>query len=355
MPEELAFLGLDELLERGYRLLSSGESRKLLLARALLQKPDFLLVEEPYDSLDQGSRRKLTAFFRDILASGRTRLLFLFSTRTDISDWHSHVAVLEKGELLLQGTREAVLANTALQSLLTFDAGKLPPWPPVLNDEPIPDIIVSLRKGRVSYGESVIFSDLDLQIRRGEHTLVTGPNGSGKSTLLSLISGDHPQSYGNDLQILSCQRGSGESIWELKRRIGIVSPELHRNHRVPGSALAIVLSGFFDSIGLYEDVSSLQLEHARHWLQLIGMAERADNAFRHLSYGEQRLVLIARALVKQPALLLCDEPSQGIDDINRHRFLYFLEHLAGQTQTTIIMASHRSDEQLDIFRHHLAL
>jgi molybdate transport system ATP-binding protein len=215
--------------------------------------------------------------------------------------------------------------------------------------------LVKLRAGHVSYGETLIFQNIDLSVTKGSHTLVTGANGSGKSTLLNLITGDHPQCYGNDLQVFGHQRGSGETIWEIKKHIGLVSPGLHRDHRVPGSALHIVLGGFFDSIGLYADVSLIQIQHAKQWLALVGLTALVNTPFKHLSYGEQRLVLIARALVKQPLLLILDEPTQGLDEVNRHRVMYFLEHLSSQTQTTIIMASHRMDEHLPLFTRHLAL
>lgn len=137
--------------------------------------------------------------------------------------------------------------------------------------------------------------------------------------------------------------------------MGLVSPSLHRDHRAPGSALHTVLSGFYDSIGLYQAPTDLEIKHAKHWLQMVGLEERMQCAFKQLSYGEQRLTLIARALVKQPVLLILDEPTQGLDDVNRHRVMYFLEHLSRQTQTTIILVSHREDEQLPLFTQHLSL
>jgi molybdate transport system ATP-binding protein len=355
VPEKLRFLGLDRLLDRGYRQLSSGESRKALLARALLQEPDLLILDEPFDSLDLQSKAQLALFFQDLLREGRTTLLFLLNTVEDIHPWHTHIAFMEKGALLAQGTREEILADGSVLALLQFDPATLPPWPEPLSQTPPPSPLVVLHHGHVSYGDTVIFRDVELRIDAGDHTLITGANGSGKSTLLGLITGDHPQCYGNDLTLFGQRRGSGESIWELKRRIGIVSPALHRDHRVPGSALEIVLSGFFDSIGLYERVNATQLQHARHWLTLTGLAQVAEVAFKQLSYGEQRLVLIARALVKQPPLLILDEPTQGLDDLNRHRVLYFLDHLSSQTLTTIIMASHRRDEHLPLFLHHVKL
>lgn len=355
LPQALHFLGLEKLLDRSYRLLSSGEARKTLLAQALLQHPDFLILDEPFDSLDLQAKAQLGNFFAELIKEGHTTLLFLLNTIEDLHSWHTHLAVMEKGNLLAQGPRATLLADPALLALLRFDPATLPPWPEPLRHDTPASVLVDLHKGHVSYGDTLIFSGLDLCIKRGQHTLITGPNGSGKSTLLSLITGDHPQCYGNELSVFGQRRGSGETIWELKRRIGIVSPGLHRDHRVPGSALEIVLSGFFDSIGLYEQVTLDQTRHARLWLTLTGLEPVANVPFKQLSYGEQRLVLIARALVKQPELLILDEPTQGLDDINRHRVLWFLEHLATQSQSTIVMASHRLDEHLPLFTTHLAL
>jgi len=354
-PDELAFLGLDRLLDRGYRLLSSGEARKTLLAKSILQNPDFLILDEPYDSLDQASRTELQRFFAHLLKAQKTQLLFLLNNQDEISDWHTHLAIMEKGEIIAQGQKQDILDDPAIQSLLAFDPSTLPPWPENLPRASIANPLVELVNGKVNYGETVIFKNLGLTVAQGHHTLLTGRNGSGKSTLLSLLTGDHPQCYGNTLTVLGLKRGSGESIWELKKQIGIVSPGLHRDHRVPGSALDIAVSGFFDSIGLYDEPTALQIAHGRRWLALVGMENKSEVPFKHLSYGEQRLVLVARALVKQPALLILDEPTQGLDDVNRHRVMFFLEHLSTQHRTTILMASHRQDEQLPLFHQHLDL
>ena len=355
LPAELRFLGLDKILDRGYRMLSSGEARKTLLAQAILQNPDLLILDEPFDSLDIASKQQLQDFFQHLLQEGKTALLFLLTTVEEIFPWHTHVAVMEKGEMIAQDNRSAILPDADIQALLAFDPQLLPPWPEPLQRSPVADPLVVLHQGRVSYGDTLIFANLELTITQGAHTLVTGHNGAGKSTLLNLLTGDHPQCYGNDLTLFGHKRGSGESIWELKRRIGIVSPGLHRDHRVPGSALHIVLGGFFDSIGLYEDVSATQIQHAKSWLALVNLTHHSNTPFKQLSYGEQRLVLIARALVKQPLLLILDEPTQGLDEVNRHRVMYFLEHLSSQSQTTIIMASHRLDEHLPLFVNFIAL
>lgn len=354
-PEQLVFLGLEKIMERGYRLLSSGESRKALLAQAILSQPDFLILDEPYDSLDLQSREQLQQFFAYLITHHQTQLLFLINNIDEISPWHSHLALMEKGELIAQGRQKEILADSAIRSLLAFNPEELPEWPEDLPRQTLGDPLLTLTQGKVHYGDLTIFSGINLTVNQGDHTLLTGANGSGKSTLLNLVTGDHPQCYGNDLKVLGFQRGSGESIWEVKKKIGIVTPGLHRDHRVAGTALHITLSGFFDTIGLYDEPSALQITHARQWLALVGMHENSSKPYKHLSYGEQRLVLIARALVKQPALLILDEPTQGLDEVNRHRVMFFLEHLSSQHRTTIVMASHRLDERLPLFKQHLAL
>jgi len=181
--ESLKFLNLKSILDRGYRLLSSGESRKALLAQALIQKPDYLILDEPYDSLDKQSKAELALFFSKLAAKKETQLIFLLNDINEIAHWHSHVAILEKGELIAQGTHEDILNNQDLHALLDFDASTLPAWPEALNNTAAPNPIIQVNKAKVSYGETLIFENINLLIRPGEHTLLTGPNGSGKSTL----------------------------------------------------------------------------------------------------------------------------------------------------------------------------
>jgi molybdate transport system ATP-binding protein len=145
------------------------------------------------------------------------------------------------------------------------------------------------------------------------------------------------------------KRGSGESIWDVKKHLGIVSPDLHRNYRVNSSVLTIVLSGFKDSIGLYSQVTSLQKQVAIDWIKQFDLFNKANEPWQSLSYGEQRLVLIARALVKQPKLLVLDEPTQGLDQANRSLILQYLTKIAELKVSTIIMVSHRVDEHLPLF------
>jgi molybdate transport system ATP-binding protein len=214
---------------------------------------------------------------------------------------------------------------------------------------------VYLKNGSAGYEGKPIFTDLNLKIHTGDHTLVTGPNGCGKSTLLQLITGDHPACYQNDLRIFGIQRGTGESIWELKKKMGIVSPDLHRNYFVPGTALHCIISGLFDSIGLYQKYTRQDEHQAQKWLERTGLIREAHTPFRQLGYASQRLVLIARALIKMPRLLILDEPTQGLDELNRKAVLDFLEQVAREKLSTLLYVSHRQDEFRPFFKYRIQL
>ena len=213
--------------------------------------------------------------------------------------------------------------------------------------------LIVLRDGVVSYNDRPILNHLDWQVNPGEHWQIVGPNGAGKSTLLSLITGDHPQGYSNDLT--RRRRGSGETIWEIKRHIGYVSSSLHLDYRVNTSVRNVVLSGFFDSIGIYQAVSDRQRQLTEQWLALLGLdGARGDAPFHSLSWGQQRLALIARALVKHPALLILDEPLQGLDPLNRQLVRRFIDVLIGQGATQLLFVSHHAEDAPQCITHRLS-
>lgn len=350
-------LGLTPLLDRGYRLLSSGEGRKVMLARALLEAPDLLLLDEPFEGLDVHAREDLIRILGDLARSGLW-LMLLVNQRHDIPDWASHLALLDRGQLRLTGPMSEVNTHPDWQAALDlsnindFDLPprqsdfQLPQWP---NDRPL----VELHQGRVEYASGIQFEGLDWSLLPGEHTQILGPNGCGKSTLLSLVSGDHPQCYANDLTVFGYRRGRGESIWDIKKHLGLVSGHLHRDYRVPGNALTAVVSGLTDSIGVYQATGEKEHHLALAWLDLVGLTDKANAPFRSLSSGEQRLVLIARALIKQPPLLILDEPTQGLDDVNRFRVLAAVERILDNGPTTLLFVSHREDEHLSLIRRRL--
>jgi molybdate transport system ATP-binding protein len=221
-------------------------------------------------------------------------------------------------------------------------------------DDPKTELIY-LRNGFAGYGDKKLFECLDLTVFTGDHTIISGPNGCGKSTLLDIIVGDNPKCYANELRVFGIKRGTGESIWDIKKHIGIVSPALHREHRIPGSALHVVLSGLYDSIGLYTKVSSAEIKIAKNWLTWLSLTEKSDIPLRRLTFAEQRLVLIGRALIKEPRLLILDEPTQGLDDVHRNGLLDLFEEIADRKLSTILFVSHRKDEQRSIFKTQIQL
>ena len=352
--DHFAFAGL---LDHGYRQLSSGQARKLCLLQQITRGVDFLVLESPYEGLDQNSCRELDRVLAGLRDQG-LGILVLINNTGDIAPWCTHLGAFKDGALAVQGARADVLAEvTALMasqpplfqvSVEEVRSERQPGW------TADPDAnLVTLRQGFARYGEIEVFTGLDLTINQGDHTLITGPNGCGKSTLLQLLTGDHPLCYVNDLSLFGRRRGSGESVWDLKRRMGILSPDLHRNHRVAGSALAIVVSGLFDTIGLYTRPTAAQEQLGRRWLHRLGLENKANRPFRQMSYGEQRLILLARALIKTPPLLVLDEPTQGLDECNRMALLDFLAAIARDQMTTILYVSHRPDEYRDFFRQHV--
>ena len=347
--------GLSHRLESGYKQLSTGEGRKLLILQAIFNGVELLVCDNPFDSLDESSCIALSHALERLSKTGINVLLML-SNRQDIPTWCSNIAFIERGQLNVIGKLESDETKRQLDALLTLAPDDVS-WP--TNIQQLCDYqhpyLVKLNKGKVHYNGVNVFENLDVAIKPLQHTLITGANGSGKSTLMQLITGDCTQCYSNDIHVLGFKRGSGESIWDLKKHMGIVSAELHRQYRVNGDLLTVVLSGFYDSIGLYQQPEHYHIEIAQQWLAKIGLLAQQHSSFRSLSYGEQRLALIARALIKSPYLLILDEPTQGLDELNRHRLLNFLEHLAEQKHSTMLLVSHRKDEFLPIFEQHIKL
>jgi molybdate transport system ATP-binding protein len=344
-------LRLGHVLDSGYRQLSSGESRKLLILKAISEGAVHLLIENPYDGLDIESCAEFDRIMKLLIDRGLA-IMVVLSRFSDIPPWCTHLAWIEAGVMVESGSVGEVRGRIESKQ----NNGD---WKLIIEDFQENNLgageveLIRLVDGHARYGERTIFSGFDFVVKQHQHTLISGPNGAGKSTLLGLVTGDHQDCYTNELYLFGNRRGSGESIWDIKKEMGIVSPALHREHYIPGNCLHIVVSGFFDSIGLYSKPTPYQLERAAAWLSVIGLASLQQKPFRTVSYGEQRLILIARALIKMPRLLVLDEPTHGIDDANRARLLDFLELIVERRISTIVYVSHRRDEFRDFFRQHV--
>lgn len=355
---ELAdMFGLTDLLDRAFRKLSTGESRKMMLVRALANKPDLLVLDEPFDGLDVNMHAQLQVYLNKL--SETVPMVIVLNRLDECPDFITDIAYVADGELTQQIKRCDEKAYNELYQLLHIKTSDLE-VPAADLESSLPKLdsgqpLVNLKNATIKYDETVIFEGLNWTIQPNEHWQLSGPNGSGKTGLLSLITGDHPQCYTNDIFVFGFQRGSGESIWQIKQFIGYVSTALQWEYRVSISLRNVIISGFYDSIGLYTKSTDRQKRIADEWLALLGMSDRADQPFNKLSYGDQRLLLIARAMVKHPPLLILDEPCLGLDDMNRQLVLALIERICAGTETSVLYVNHHPEDKIKGIERYLAL
>lgn len=354
--------GLSHLLDRAFRKLSTGETRKVMLVRALSSKPELLILDEPFDGLDVDTLAMLQQHLASIIET--TPMVLVLNRFDEMPDFITHVAYLEKasddcGQLTFKVDRQDNSAFSELYQLLHLKTTDLQvPKPDPAAQIPALDAnqpLVKLTNATIKYGDTVIVDNLNWTIEPGKHWQLSGPNGSGKTGVLSLITGDHPQCYTNDIFVFGFQRGNGESIWQIKQFIGYVSTALQWEYRVSVSCKNVIISGFYDSIGMYSKSTDNQKKIADEWLALLGMSDRADQPFNKLSYGDQRLLLIARAMVKHPPLLILDEPCLGLDDMNRQLVLALIEKICEGNETTVLYVNHHAEDKIAGIEQYLAL
>lgn len=345
-------LNISHLLERPFIQLSTGESRKVLFCQMLVSEPDLLILDEPFEGLDQQSVQYWMQLVNEL--QSKMALVLIVNRFNDIPDAADHIAVLDHLQLILQGKRSDI-EQQAVYSQLKFAEQNI--------DVPLPESAAplipldsainpfELEEVTIQYGDKKIIDNLTWTVSPKQNWWIKGPNGAGKSTLLSIITGDHPQSYANKVRLFGRQRGTGETIWDIKKNIGYVSSQLHMDYRVNCAAIDVILSGFFDSIGVYQQVpNTLQLK-AMEWLKRLNLADYAKKPFRSLSWGQQRLLLITRAMVKHPPILILDEPLQGLDGINRKLVKHFIEQLVNNSHTQLLFVSHQDSDAPNCITH----
>lgn len=349
--------GLETLLDRAFRNLSTGETRKLLLVRALSSQAELLVLDEPFDGLDVNAHRMLAEHLQELAKT--TSMILVLNRFDECPIFITDLAYMDRGRLLHQVKRSDEKALAELQQLMHLKTSELDlPQADPVSELPALDPaqpLVKLNNVGIRYGDVTIFSDLCWTIEPNQHWQLTGPNGSGKTGLLSLITGDHPQCYVNDIQVFGFQRGNGESIWQIKQYIGYLSSALQWEYRVGASLRHVIISGFYDSIGLYSKYTERQGEIADEWLAVLGMSSRANEPFNKLSHGDQRLLLIARAMVKHPPLLILDEPCLGLDDMNRQLVLALIEKICAGSETAVVYVNHHPEDKVAGIEHHLSL
>ena len=327
-------MGLADSLDKYVIQLSSGELRKLQLVKTLLSHPRTLIIDNPFIGLDPNTRQQLKDLLRQLAEKEDITIYLVVARESDIPEdaevWSEKG--VKRSEREVKGTIDLPTEQTSLS--LPFHSPFTPPSLP----------IVELRHVTIRYGSRTILNDINWTIRQGEHWALTGRNGSGKSTLLSLICADNPQGYACDISLFGRRRGTGETIWDIKRRIGYVSPEMHRSYQRNLPAVQIVASGLKDTVGLYTRPNEQEKEQCRQAMHLFGIGDMADRPFLTLSSGEQRLVLLARAFVKDPDLLILDEPLHGLDDHNSTMVKSIIENYCSRPEKTLIMVSHYEEE-----------
>lgn len=305
---------LEGLLKRPLIQLSNGENKRLQIVKSLAYQPDWLILDNPYVGLDVNGREILT---KGLLSLDLKGIQFiLVSSPGDVPDFINQVI-----ELPLARVVEAK-STPLLRPLDPFE------------------IAVKMEKVQIKYGSKTILSDFSWKVNRGERWAIKGPNGAGKSTLISLITADNPQAYSQNITLFDRKRGTGESIWDIKRKIGYLSPELHLYFKEGGSCFSVVASGLFDTLGLFKRLSEEQTAQVNHWMQVMDIAHLKERSFLQISGGEQRMVLIARALVKNPELLILDEPCQGLDRVQTEHLKSVLDYLALNSEMTLLYVSH---------------
>jgi molybdate transport system ATP-binding protein len=350
---------IDHLIHRRIRELSSGEMRRFQIALALGAAPRLLILDEPYDGLDRTARQELAVILDELMNADRAVVL-VTHRRSEIPAKATHVIGVNMGRIVFQGRREALLDAGRMEALFAAPVSPLLELPAAVTSPARPpdrpsEILVELRNVTVRHRGVPVFEPFSWTVESGQHWAVCGPNGSGKSTLLSLVVGDHPQAYANFVSVFGKLRGGGGSVRETRAGVGLVSAELQLRYRKEITAIEVVMSGFFDSIGLYRRASPDQQAAAGAWLDSLGLRALAGKTFNHLSQGEQRMVLLARAMVKPPRLLVLDEPCQGLDAGNRRRVLDAVERIVAAGSTTVLFVSHHAEEIPAGIRHHLVL
>ena len=353
---------LRSLLDKYIILLSSGELRKFLLAKTLMADPRVLIMDNPFIGLDKETRQQLRELLEDISRERSLQIILVLAKNEDIPRFITHVVEVKDMKVMEKKPRneflalkekernaapaECHLSNEAKEAILSL---------PYSDNEYNTHEVVRMKGVRIQYGERVILRQLDWTVCNGERWALSGQNGAGKSTLLSLVCADNPQSYACDITLFDRKRGSGETIWDIKKHIGYVSPEMHRAYNRDMAAIRIVASGLKDSVGLYVKPTEKDYEHCREWMKIFGIDHLAERTFLKLSSGEQRMILLARAFVKDPELLILDEPLHGLDSKQGEKVKEIIDTFCQRSNKTLIMVTHYKENLPKCITHSLHL
>ncbi|MGO4911784.1 ATP-binding cassette domain-containing protein [Leeuwenhoekiella sp. W20_SRS_FM14] len=318
---------------------STGERKKLLLNYQLKQNPDFLILDNPFDALDVDT----VIWFKEKLEqlSESTTLIQLYKRSEDVLPFITTSIVLKEGKFIKVAFQKEDSKKVELMQVGDF--------PKALHDfSDIPQSLIRFEKVSVDFDEKPVLKDITWEIKKGESWHLKGPNGAGKTTLLSMITGDSTKGYGKDLYIFDKKKGTGESVWEIKQKIGFFTTHMTERFEGMHTVIEMILSGFYDSVGLYKKTTTLEIKIAQDWLSFMNIKFLKDKRFRDLDEAHKRMVLIARAMIKHPPLLILDEPTGALNSIGAALVVQLLNKIITSGKTAVIFVSHRTEAQLNL-------
>ncbi|MDR0427718.1 MAG: ATP-binding cassette domain-containing protein [Dysgonamonadaceae bacterium] len=357
--ELISLFEVQDMLKKSIILLSSGELRKFLIIQAFISKPEVLIIDNPFIGLDEKSRIIFSRLLKELSENFRVLLILLIADPSDIPDWCETILPVGYGknighpislsEYKSEKTTEKTLFPTKISASTQWIAN------PYAENTDFSGAVLDMQNVCIQYNNRIILKNIDWKIQKGEKWALSGPNGSGKSTLLSLIYADNPQAYANHFYLFGRKRGSGESIWDIKKRIGFVSPEFHLYYKRDISCQEVIASGFYDYIGIYPIRKKEYLSIALEWLKLVQLENLKNKSFLRISFGEQRLLMLLRAFVKNPDLLILDEPLHGLDKTNKELALFLVSKYCEQKNKSLIYVTHYINEISNSIRQQLCL
>ena len=336
----------EKLIDQFVISLSNGEQRKFELIKALATSPDLLVIDNAFNGLDKASRILLNEMLNYLIVKGHSVVLTGLKPE-DFPERTDRFISIATDNTCRELSKEQLPENKVTNFITT---GAIPVWK---NSETIE--LMCLKNLHLEMAGKVILKDISWTINKGECWVLSGENGSGKTSLLNMIFADNPKAYQCDIRLFGNPKGSGESIWEIKDRIGFVSPEMHQYLTGRQKVNDVICSGFFGSEGLYQKPTSFQRKLAVKWLGLIGLKHLNEKSFETLSASAQRMVLVVRTMVKNPPLIILDEPFQGLDACNIERLKNLLNTIAENTNCSMIFVSHFEEEIPSSFKFELRL
>jgi molybdate transport system ATP-binding protein len=338
-------LHLEDLAERPLQTLSQGQLRRVLLARAVVARPRVLFLDEACSGLDAASRHEMLDLIQS-LAEGGQQIVTTTHREAEIVPAINRVLRLEHGRIAANEIREPGTSTR------TSAAAPQPMGSSAMAASHSGEVLISLQDVSVYIDGTPVLHDLNWEFLSGQHWAVAGHNGAGKSTLFRLLRGELSPALGGVIERFGCRKR--EPVWEIGKRIALLSPLLQARFAEQLPVEDAVASGFFHRLGAPEPLTAEQQKRVEEVMALCRLETLRGRTFGRLSYGQTRRVLLARALVYHPRILLLDEALDGLDAAAREEFSTLLDQLAG-TGTSLAVVSHHEEDWPSLVTHVMRL